>query len=364
MLAVMSPASVRQPAAGTRAGSEPTAEPPAVTLVVGPDEFLAERAVAAVIRAARQFDPEVDVHDLGPGELGVAMLAELTSPSLFGGGSVVVVRGVQDLASPVLEDLGRYLAVPAAGAYLVLVHKGGAKGKAVLDAARAAKAPVIDCSELKRYADKVAFVRAEVNRYADKVAFLRPEVRSAGGRIGDSAARAVLDAVGGDLRELASACEQLVADTGDEIDEQAVRRYYAGRAEVTSFMVADHAVEGRLGEGLAPLRWALGSGVDPVLVTAALAMGLRNLARLGSAPRDLRPADLASELALPSWKLDRLRQQLRGWSPDGVADALAAVAAADAEVKGGGTSAEYALEKAILSITEARSATAAPVHRR
>lgn len=317
---------------------------PASTLVVGPDEFLAERAVSRVIRAARSADPEVNVHDLGPGEFGVGMLAELTSPSLFGGGSVVVIRNAQDLSAPVLDDLARYLAAPADGAALVLVHKGGVKGKAVLDAARKVKAPEVDCAELKRYADRIAFVRAEV--------------RNAGGQIGEGAARAILDAVGGDLRELASACDQLVADTGGAIDERAVRQYYAGRAEVTSFMVADHAVEGRLGEALAHLRWALGSGVDPVLVTAALAMGLRNLARLGSASRDLRPADLAKELALPSWKLDRLRQQLRGWTPDGVADALAAVAEADAAVKGGGTSAEYALERAILSITEARSPAA------
>lgn len=345
----MSPTSAQRPPTGTRTRAEPGSAPPAVTLVVGPEEFLAERAVAAVVRAARGVDPEVDVHDLGSGELGVGMLAELTSPSLFGGGSVVVIRGGQDLAGPVIEDLGRYLTGPAAGAYLVLVHKGGAKGKALLDAARAARVPEVDCSELKRYADKVGFVRAEV--------------RAAGGQIGESAARTILDAVGGDLRELASACDQLVADTGGTIDERAVRQYYAGRAEVTSFMVADHAVEGRLGEALAHLRWALGSGVDPVLVTAALAMGLRNLARLGSAPRDLRPADLARELALPSWKLDRLRQQLRGWSPDGVAAALAAVAEADAAVKGGGTSAEYALEKAILSITEARSPGAGSLRR-
>ncbi|MCI0688036.1 MAG: DNA polymerase III subunit delta [Sporichthyaceae bacterium] len=343
--------STQRSAASPRAAADAAAgsAPPPVTLVIGPEEFLAERAVSTVVRAARGLDPEVNVHDLGPGELGVGMLAELTSPSLFGGGSVVVIRGGQDLATPVIEDLGRYVSEPADGAWLVLLHKGGTKGKALLDAVRAAKVPEVDCSELRKYADKVAFVRNEV--------------RTAGGQIGDGAARAVLDAVGGDLRELASACEQLVADTGGAVDERAVRQYYAGRAEVTSFMVADHAVEGRLGEALANLRWALGSGVDPVLVTAALAMGLRNLARLGSAPRDLRPADLARELALPSWKLDRLRQQLRGWSPDGVAYALAAVAEADAAVKGGGTSAEYALEKAILTITEARSPSARSLRR-
>lgn len=336
MTTSQSPRAARSPA------RPPEVAVPPATLAVGPEELLAERALAAVLRAAQAADPEVGVRDLDPGELGVGMLAELTSPSLFGGGSVVVVRNAQDLPSPVVEDLARYLLAPADGSSIVIIHKGGAKGKAVLDAARAAGAREVDCAEIKRYSDKIAF--------------LRSEVRAAGGQISEDAARAVLDAVGGDLRELAGACAQLVSDTDGTIDEPTVRRYYAGRAEVTSFMVADHAVEGRLGAALSHLRWALGAGVDPVLVTSALAMGLRNLARLGSAPRELRPADLARELGLPSWKLDRLRQQLRGWTPDGVASALVAVAEADAAVKGGGASPEYALEKAIMSITEARQA--------
>ena len=60
----------------------------------------------------------------------------------------------------------------------------------------------------------------------------------------DGAARTLIDAVGNDLRELAAAVSQLVADTPGPIDESAVRRYYSGRAEATSFTVADCAVEG------------------------------------------------------------------------------------------------------------------------
>jgi DNA polymerase III delta subunit len=170
--------------------------------------------------------------------------------------------------------------------------------------------------------------------------------------------RALLDAVGSDLRVLANACGQLVADTTGVIEEGMVRRYYAGRAEVTSFMVADLAVEGRAVEALASLRWALGSGVDPVLVTSALAMGLRSIARVASAPRGLRPADLARDLGMPPWKVDRVRQQVRGWTGDGVAEALRAVADADAAVKGGGDSPGYALERAVVAIVNARDAAA------
>ena len=53
---------------------------------------------------------------------------------------------------------------------------------------------------------------------------------------------------------------------------------------------------------------------------------------------------------MPPWKIDRVRQQMRGWTPDAVALALRAVAAADAGVKGGGDDPEYALEKAVVTI--------------
>src|SRR3712207_7848035 len=57
------------------------------------------------------------------------------------------------------------------------------------------------------------------------------------------------------------------------------------------------------------------------------------------------PADLARELGMPAWKIDRVRQQLRGWTDDALADALQAVAEADAAVKGAGDDPAYALER-------------------
>ncbi|MBO0823152.1 MAG: DNA polymerase III subunit delta, partial [Actinobacteria bacterium] len=65
---------------------------------------------------------------------------------------------------------------------------------------------------------------------------------------------------------------------------------------------------------------------------------------------------LASELGMPSWKIDQARRQLRGWTPEGIARAHAAVAEADVQVKGEGASAGYALERAITTIVACRSA--------
>lgn len=313
---------------------------PSLTLVLGPEELLAERALAAARRAVRAVDADADLHDLAPGTLEPGMLNELTSPSLFAERRLVVLRGAHELTQPVLGEVEALLADVPEDVCLILVHPGGAKGKALAEVAKKAGAVVVDCAEIKKVADKVSFVNAEF--------------RTAGRKIGVDAARALLDAVGSDLRELAAACSQLVADTDGPIDAEEVRRYYAGRAEVSSFKVADLAVEGRTGEALAHLRWALACGVEPVLLTAALAMGLRGIAKLASAPRGMGQAELARELGMPAWKIDSVRRQVRGWDGDGVARALTAVAAADAAVKGGAVSAGYALERAVVDVAGAR----------
>lgn len=210
-----------------------------LTLIVGDEELLAERAIGDVIAAARADDPDIEVTDLSPGALEPGRLAELTSPSLFGGGKVLVLRSAQDLGKDLIAELTAYAKRPADDVALVAVHHGGAKGKTLVDGLSKAGARKI--------------VAAKITKPGERVAFVRAEVRRAGGTIGESAARSLIDAVGNDLRELASACSQLVADSGSKINDAAVARYYRGRAEVSGFTVADRTVEGQLAGALEQL---------------------------------------------------------------------------------------------------------------
>jgi DNA polymerase-3 subunit delta len=57
---------------------------------------------------------------------------------------------------------------------------------------------------------------------------------------------------------------------------------------------------------------------------------------------------------MPPWKIDKVRQQVRGWTPDGIGAALLAVAEADAAVKGGGEDSAYALERCVVTVCQAR----------
>jgi DNA polymerase III subunit delta len=335
------------PAGSDQSGSArptpPVAAPP-VTLVTGAEELLVERAVAAVVERARLADPTADVRQLAGSDLDPSELNALTSPSLFGETTVLVVQTAEELQAEAAVAIADLVRDPPEQVLLVIVHAGTAnRAKAVLEACRSTRVPEVTCGKVTKVAERVEFVRGEA--------------RARGRQLGEDAARSLVDAVGSDLRELAAACAQLVADAEGQITPDVVTRYYSGRAEVSSFQVADLAVEGRTSQALAQLRWALGSGVAPVLVTAALAQALRSIGRVASAPRGARSGDLARDLGLPPWKVDLVRRQVRGWTADGLASAIIAVAEADGQVKGvnGVTDPGYALERAVVLIGQARA---------
>jgi DNA polymerase-3 subunit delta len=321
---------------GSRGGAAP------ITFVVGDDEFRTERAISAVIAAVKTSDADVEVKELAAADIEPGQFPELTSPSLFGDGRLIVVRDAEQLGKDIAEELIGVMRDPGDGVHLAIAHRGGARGKAIMDAAAACGAVRVDAVKLTRPSDRVDFVRAEF--------------RAVGRTISEDAGRALLDAIGTDLREIAAACSQLGNDVGGTVDASTVATYYRGRAEASGFAVADRALEGKLADSLEQLRWALAVGTAPVLISSALAQGIRALAKVASAPRNLRGADLARELGMPPWKIDRVRNQVRGWTPDGIGLAVHAVAEADAQIKGAGTDSGYALEKAVLAIVAARTA--------
>jgi DNA polymerase-3 subunit delta len=310
-----------------------------VVLVLGEDELLAARAVAGAVQAARAADPEVEVRDLEAAAVSAGEVAELLSPSLFGGPRVLVLRRGQDARKDLVAALLAYAARPEPDVTLVVTHAGGAKGKALADGLRNSGATVAPAGKLTRHRERVEFVRAEVRRL--------------GGRCGDEAAEALLAAVGSDLRELAAACSQLVADTGGRIEAETVARYYRGRAEVSGFTVADAAMVGDTAGALEALRWALHVGVPVVPIADALADGVRTVARVASAGRG-NPYQLGSRLGLPPWKVERGQRQARGWTAVGLAEAMQAAAECNASVKGAGEDSGYALERAVLAVAAAR----------
>ena len=312
-----------------------------LTLVVGEEELLVSRAVSAVVRAARAADPDVEVRDLVGAELERGDLDEVLTPSLFGERRVLVVRRAQDCVKDVAAELVAYLKDPIDDVHVVVVHAGGAKGKALLTAVAAAGARTVEAPRITKFGERRDFVRREL--------------KVDGRLVEDEAVAALLEAVGNDLRELSSAAAQLLADTDGPITVEAVARYHRGRAESSGFTIADRAVDGDLGGALELARWGMSAGLASVRVTSALASTLRSMALVASAGR--MPAhQLAGQLGMPPWKVEKTQRQARGWRPEGLSSALTAVAEADAAVKGAAADQDYAVERLLLAVVEARGA--------
>lgn len=316
-----------------------TSAPSALCLIIGDEDLLIARAIEAAIVAVRADEPSAETREVEGSAATAGELAELFSPSLFGGRRVVVLRSGQDAKKDVTATLLAYAANPDPDVVLLVLHAGGAKGKALADGLKAAGAQVVSAEKITRHRERVEFVRNEFRRI--------------GGSCPETAADALLAAVGNDLRELAAAAAQLVADTDGRITAETVARYYRGRAEVTGFTVADAAMIGDVPAALEALRWALQVGVDPVPIADALADGVRTVSRVASAGRG-SAYQLASSLGMPAWKVERAQRQARGWSPAGLVAAMHAAAECNAQVKGGSEDRGYALERAVFAVSAAR----------
>lgn len=307
-------------------------------LVLGDEELLVERAIAGVLKGARKRagTEDVPVDRLRAGEVSTSELAELLSPSLFAEERVVVLESAAEAGKDAVALISDVAADLPSGTELIVVHSGGGRAKALADKLKSLGAQVHPC--------------ARITKFAERADFVRREFRSLKVKVGDDTVTALLDAVGSDLRDLASVCSQLVADTDGEVDAAAVRRYHSGKAEVKGFDIADKAVVGDVAGAAEALRWAMLAGEPQVVLADALAEAVHTIARV--APLSGDPYRLASELGMPPWRVQKAQKQARRWSRASVAEAMRLVAALNADVKGAAADADYALESAVRKVAE------------
>jgi len=306
-----------------------------IVFISGPEEYLAGRAIRSIREHLKKLDSALEVHELDAADYSAGTLLNLTSPSLFAEPRLVIIRGIEKCSDDLITDGIDYLSNPTDDTTLILRHNGSSvRGKKFVEAIRETElATEIACAEIKKDSERQAFVVGE---------FAHAERKIAPGAI-----RALLDAFADDTAELAAACSQLLMDSADSITEEIVDRYYGGRVETNAFKVAEAALAGRSGEAMALLRHALATGADPVPLVAAISMKIRQMAKIYG-NRSASP----QSLGMAPWQLDRARKDLAGWSDDGLAAAIQAMADADAAAKGAERDPIYSLEKLVNLISK------------
>ncbi|WP_336991489.1 DNA polymerase III subunit delta [Leucobacter sp. VD1] len=314
------------------------ARPAPVVLLSGPEAFLADRAAQAIRAALLDANHELEVHDVDAASYTAGELFTIASPSLFAEPRLIRVEGVEKCSDAFIEDAKRYIAEPADDTTLVLRHAGGQRGKALLDAVRGGTVGGIEvvCAEVKKDQDRLTFAQAEFRRL--------------GAQITPGALRMIVGAYSGGIGELAGACAQLVSDAGSRITEEEVNRATEGRVETNAFKVADAATAGRAADALVLLRQALSTGTDPIPMLAALNMKVRAMARVYGAVGS--GGQLAKELGMAPWQVDRALREVRGWREEDLARCIDLAAETEWLLKGGSRDPEYALEKYLLFVAK------------
>lgn len=307
------------------------AEAAALVLVSGSEHYLASRAISRIKRDLRSAYPELEVDDVAEGEYANGLLFSLASPSLFGEARLVVINGA---AEELALDMERYLSEPNSSCTVIvrLPNLVGHNGKFKTKFSK--QAINISCEELKRDNDKLAFITGEFQ--ASNVN-LEPQ-----------AARLLLQAFANDLGELGAVCSQLVSLGKSKVSREDVEATFGGRVETNAFKIADAAMAGNAAEAIRLFRHGSATGIDPVALTAALAMRVRQLARLFN-DRNSN----AAALGMAPWQVDKARKELSGWTEQELVELVQLVAKTDADVKGAAREPEYSVERLLLAMAKA-----------
>ena len=301
--------------------------------VQGSEDYIHTHVTESIKTQLKQTEPDTEVHHRSAAEYQSGELQVLASPSLFGEKKLLIFDDMQKMTDPFLADGLQYVQDPNPDVTFLGLHGGGTRGKRLLDA-------------LKKAGE---FVEAKpIKSDRDRLEFLQAEFRGARRRIDAEALRALADAIGENLGELAAAAHQLLADTQGTITERVVEQYYGGRVQATAFKVADAALDGQLGPSIALLRHAFATGVQPVAVSASFALKARQVARVIDSK--VPQGQLASILGMAPWQVQRVTATARHWTPVNIAGAIELIARADAEAKGQARDPEFAIERMVTKV--------------
>jgi DNA polymerase-3 subunit delta len=295
----------------------------AVTLVMGEEELLVERAAAAAVAAAvAELGPETTVEEVRAGALPDGFAMDLATPPLFGGGRVVVIVDAEAL------DAGARTAV------LAVARDPGPGTALVIRAAGVGR----QAKFFKQVQEHARVKQAARLKPSERASWLRAEVRRQGRQADQAAIAALLDTVGSDLRELAGAVAKLhvAVPPPTPLTAGHVAEFLSHTADRGVFELTDAVFAGNAATALGHLDSLLGQGEDVLGLLAMLARQLRLLLRVND-----HPGESAGQVAqligggVRDWQVERARRQARKFRPDDLRRGLDLVAQADADVRNG-----------------------------
>jgi DNA polymerase-3 subunit delta len=273
---------------------------------------------------------------------GEDAIAACNALGLFGGERLVVVDGVEAWKAADVKALEEYLHAPAPTTVLALVGEGVKRDSALAKAvARAGQVLLYDVTK-KQLPEWVGEQFARLGASVDR-----------------DACRALVEAVGDDVGDLASEIQKLAtwAD-GEQITRATVEELAVGRAETPIFAVTDAWGRRDVGATLRATESLLdrshrarsGELIRVVASLVAHVGRVRKVSRL--ADEGVRSSEIAGRLKIHPFVAEKATRQAANFSPEELAQATVRLAELDAGAKGGSRlPPELQLERTLVEIT-------------
>ena len=291
---------------------------PPVTLLWGEDAFLLREAAFNVLGDLRPT--EVDAAEWQGGEL-----QDLATPSLFGERRALLITDARSLSKEAMGEVVAYLAAADADSPLVICCQTAERGKPPVALERAAKA--------------VGEVREQRLVRKDLEPWLIQRARARQIDLAPPAARALVETLGEEPGELASALEQLAsAFPGERLTPQLVARQFRGLGDQKVWDLCDRAFGKDLPGAIRSLRAIEEGRDDPLMVLGGIASRVRDLMKVRSQPDRMPPAELAKKAGLRfDWQARRYREQASRFSMTELVAIHGRITEADRALKSGAT---------------------------
>jgi DNA polymerase III subunit delta len=308
-----------------------------VVLLWGDESLLIDEAVQRIEAdlidpAEREFNRDVFYGD--EAEVQAIVTAAQTMPWLAAK-RLVVVRGAEALPRAADPTLVAYCKQPSPSTCLVF-------------SAQRAEASRPLFALLLKMPWAVRFRRLQAR---ELTAWVEQRVVSRGCQITPEAVAALVEAIGNDLRLLASEIDKLATYIGAEavIDARCLAALTVDIRETTAFELARFLSAGDLAEALRAWHKFSGGGEYPGLALGAILHHVRQLWRVKLAQRSGRtPERLASELNIPVYTVRRLSPQAAAIDYEQLQRWLEALLEADQTLKRSGLSPQSVFERLIL----------------
>lgn len=301
---------------------------PQITLITGSSDLLVDRALDKVWKSLRSNIKDISKQEIdAKNEDAHTQFIDALSPNLFGNSYLVVVDNINVAEDSLNEKLVEFLRnaqshVPE-GNYLVVIHRGGSGGTGIVKALQKQKVFEIKCEVVAKPEEFLSFMRSEFKSHKKT--------------IDEDALIALRDAIGEELDELASAISQLCFDvTEDKITLEAVKKYYQGNAAVKVFDISDSLWNADTKSALKSLNDLLEQDSNSfVFVVSVLASSLRRLVKFAGLPSSASNYQVVQELGISPKQVEKIRPQLKNWTPTALANAVVELAKVDAYVRAG-----------------------------